>query len=62
MPFAHRFSTEGLIPRLEQEIKELMLKHKEGIVIRLHVLGDFYSTEYVEFWQKMLLTHPHNKN
>ncbi len=58
MPFAHRFSTEGLIPRLEQEIKELMLKHKEGIVIRLHVLGDFYSEEYVEFWQKMLLTHP----
>ena len=58
MPFAHRFSTEGLIPRLEQEIKELMLKHKEGIVIRLHVPGDFYSTEYVEFWQDMLLTHP----
>ena len=58
MPFAHRFSTEGLIPRLESEIGYLLQKHKEGIVIRLHVLGDFYSTEYVEFWQEMLLTHP----
>ena len=25
-----------------------MQKHKEGIVIRLHVLGDFYSVGYVE--------------
>jgi hypothetical protein len=58
MPFAHRFSTEGLIPRLESEIGYLLQKHKEGIVIRLHVLGDFYSTEYVEFWQEMLLRYP----
>ena len=35
-----------------------MLKHKEGIVIRLHVLGDFYSCEYVNFWEEMLLMHP----
>ena len=58
MPFAHRFSTIGLLPKLESEIDSLMNKHKNGIVIRLHVLGDFMSTEYVEFWQDMLLKHP----
>lgn len=58
MPFAHRFSTLGLIEKLELEITQLLDKHKEGIVIRLHVLGDFYSTEYVSFWQEMLLEHP----
>ena len=35
-----------------------MEKHKEGIVIRLHVLGDFYSLEYVSFWHRMLQKHP----
>jgi hypothetical protein len=58
MPFAHRFDTEGLMDKLEQEIPALLDKHKLGIVIRLHVLGDFYSTEYVEFWERMLLQYP----
>lgn len=58
MPFAHRFDTEGLMDKLEQEIPALLNKHKQGIVIRLHVLGDFYSTEYVEFWERMLLQYP----
>jgi hypothetical protein len=35
-----------------------MQKHKEGIVIRLHVLGDFYSVDYVKFWEEMLIRHP----
>jgi len=25
-----------------------------GVIIRLHVLGDFYSVEYVELWQHLL--------
>lgn len=58
MPFAHRFSTIGLMPKLKEEIASLMVKHKNGIVIRLHVLGDFYSTEYVKFWEDMLITYP----
>jgi hypothetical protein len=58
MPFAHRFSTEGLIPRLREEIAILLAKHKHGIVVRLHVLGDFYSVEYVKFWHEMLETYP----
>jgi hypothetical protein len=55
MPFAHRFSTDGLMPKLRQEVETLLQKHKDGITIRLHVLGDFYSVDYVRFWESMLL-------
>ena len=58
MPFAHRFSTEGLTDKLEVEIASLIKKHPQGVVIRLHVLGDFYSTEYVGFWSDMLTKYP----
>lgn len=58
MPFAHRYSNVGLIPKLKKEIKSLLEKHPNGIVIRLHVLGDFYSEAYVKFWEKMLLENP----
>ena len=58
MPFAHRFSIEGLTDKLEIEIAALMNKHPQGIVIRLHVLGDFYSIDYVNFWEDMLFKYP----
>ena len=58
MPFAHRFSTIGLTDKLEIEIAALLKKHKNGIVIRLHVLGDFYSTDYVKFWERILSQNP----
>jgi hypothetical protein len=58
MPFAHRFRTPNIDLFLEREIEELMQKHKEGIVIRLHVLGDFFSVDYVLFWEEMMFKHP----
>ena len=58
MPFAFRYSTDGIMEKLEEEIPQLLEKHKDGITIRLHVLGDFYSVEYVQFWERMLLEHP----
>lgn len=58
MPFAHRFSTIGLLPKLETELAELNIKHPQGIVIRLHVLGDFMSLDYVKFWEAKLLEYP----
>ena len=58
MPFAHRFSTEGLEKNLEREIETLINKHPHGIVIRLHVLGDFYEIGYVQFWEDMLFQYP----
>jgi len=58
MPFAHRFKHKNIDLFLEREIESLLQKHKDGIVIRLHVLGDFFSVDYVLFWQEMLLKHP----
>ena len=58
MDFAHRFKNKNIDLFLEREIESLMQKHKEGIVIRLHVLGDFYSEDYVRFWEEMLIRHP----
>ena len=58
MPFAHRFDTRFLTHKLKEEIESLCNKYPDGIVIRLHVLGDFYSTEYVGFWDDMLNKYP----
>ena len=58
MPFAHRFDTVGLMDKIKSDIKILLAKHKHGIMVRLHVLGDFYSVEYVTFWERMLLENP----
>ena len=58
MPFAHRFDTVGLMEKIESDIEFFLAKHKHGIMVRLHVLGDFYSTEYVLFWERMLLENP----
>ena len=58
MPFAHRFSIENLTDKLETELASLNDRHPLGIVIRLHVLGDFYSIDYVNFWEDMLFKYP----
>ncbi len=56
MPFALRYdhTHPDFYPMLEQQIASLAMKHETGFVIRLHVLGDFYSTEYVGWWRSML--------
>ena len=58
MPFAHRFmGNDSLMKRLDDELNLLSIKHKEGILIRLHVVGDFFSVRYVKFWKKMLFKY-----
>lgn len=57
MPFAVRYSVsdwEAFVGRLEYEIATLLEKHKHGILIRLHVLGDFFSSDYIRFWDGLL--------
>jgi hypothetical protein len=56
MPFASRLNhTAGsFLSLLKEEVTTLCRKHPNGIVIRLHVLGDFYSVAYVNFWRKLL--------
>lgn len=40
------------------QLQALAHKHPGGFVVRLHVLGDFYSTEYVGLWSRMLKQIP----
>ena len=60
MPFAHRHNHESpdFLPLLDRQLDQLARKHRDGFVVRLHVLGDFYSTAYVKFWQDQLHKHP----
>lgn len=45
------------LPHLAAEVAALAERHPEGFVVRLHVLGDFYSVSYVNFWKRMLRKH-----
>ena len=40
--------------RLEAELAVLQHRHAGGFAVRLHVLGDFYSVEYVRLWASFL--------
>ncbi|MFD1189728.1 GP88 family protein [Phenylobacterium conjunctum] len=53
----HR-ADDDLMPRLRREIGVLAAKHRQGVLIRLHTLGDFFSVEYVAFWAEILRDHP----
>ena len=44
--------------KLDAELAALNDKHPEGFVVRLHVLGDFYSVAYVEKWKDWLTRYP----
>lgn len=55
MPFAHRIFDDGtLTKRLWGELASLQADNPNGFLIRLHVLGDFFSAEYVGFWRQAL--------
>lgn len=40
--------------RLEAELVILQSRFPRGFAVRLHVLGDFYSVEYVRLWERFL--------
>lgn len=44
----------ALTDALEDELRVLAVVNPAGFLVRLHVLGDFWSTEYVAFWRRML--------
>lgn len=59
MPFARRLAAgPGLVACLDRELAMLGEKHPAGFVVRLHVLGDFYSVDYVRSWTEWLRRHP----
>lgn len=39
------------------EVSALAAAHPRGFMIRLHVLGDFYSLDYVAIWSSLLKRH-----
>ena len=54
MRFAHRIQHgPELEKQLAIEVAELTSIYR-GVIIRLHVLGDFYSVPYVNLWQSLL--------
>jgi len=62
MPFARRVDHTdhaALCEAIEADIRRLLaVRGREGILIRLHALGDFYSVEYVRFWRTMMALYP----
>lgn len=42
--------------RLLREVGEIAAK-REAFAVRLHTLGDFYSVEYVQIWERLLTRH-----
>jgi len=49
---------EDFEKNLLAQLEKLAAKHKDGFVVRLHILGDFYSVEYVNLWLKALEKYP----
>lgn len=51
MPFARRHEPgKALEERIPRDVAALCAAHPWGFVIRLHVLGDFYSVDYMKMW------------
>lgn len=53
----HRHGEE-LEKRLKYEVAALLRQHPQGVAVRLHILGDFYSFRYVKLWSDLLGQHP----
>lgn len=49
---------DDLMVGLAREITMLAAQHTGGFLVRLHVLGDFWSPTYVSFWRDQLRAVP----
>jgi len=59
MPFARRWQAgEALEREIPVQLAKLAKKHPGGFVVRLHILGDFYSRRYVMLWMEMMAVIP----
>jgi hypothetical protein len=58
MPFAKRYNvTPALLTAIDAQLGQLTRKGRK-ILLRLHILGDFFSVEYINFWRSMLIKYP----
>lgn len=53
-----RHDEEDFAIHLASELLRLQAKYPNGFVVRLHIVGDFFSLKYVEFWRNALDTLP----
>lgn len=44
--------------RLWDELAAKQEAHPDGFLVRLHILGDFYSVEYAQLWAEALEAYP----
>lgn len=59
MPYAQRIKHgRAFEEALWLELADKQARHPNGFLIRLHVLGDFYSVEYAELWAEALEAYP----
>lgn len=59
MPFARRHTPDADFERLlSAEVATLCRTHPDGLLVRLHVLGDFYSVGYVYLWAALIAEFP----
>ncbi len=59
MQYAARYKHgEELEAALMGALEKLQRDCPEGFVVRLHILGDFYSEQYVDFWREALWHFP----
>jgi hypothetical protein len=61
MPLAYRtdHTHDDFLPALENNLDRLLaVRGRVGVLVRLHALGDFFSPEYVAFWDRMLAERP----
>ena len=58
MPFAHRIDHKDQNLLEKRLIQDLTNLNGKKVLIRLHVLGDFFNVRYVRFWRNMLFIFP----
>jgi hypothetical protein len=60
MPHAVRMDpkAKGFKKAMLADIDVLSKRYPKGYVIRLHELGDFFSVDYVKFWEGLLIDNP----
>ena len=59
MNWSRRLKTgPALERRIERELANLSDEHRDGFVVRLHVLGDFPSLTYIKRWRTWLRRFP----
>lgn len=44
--------------KLWNELADKQATHPQGFLVRLHILGDFYSVDYAELWAEALEAYP----